>query len=297
MFNYETLSFTVHANQQKPDETTIGLITLNRPEALNAIDVQMRVELDILLDQIRRDDSIRVVIITGEGRGFSAGGDLRSEAGPLGALDADHDFGNFGAYRLLANYFFNDLRHVVIQRAIRKLEELRAGHHRGDQRARGRHRARARDRLRHALRLGSRAARRGRRARGLRSRNRAAHAICRSSSASGRAMEMILTGEIVDAHGSRAHRPRRARLSARHAARRGVQDRKPDRVRARSCRCGTPRRWCAATGTHNKSEESARAELEAVMEITRTADCREGIAPSSTSGRPSIAGRLSRFGK
>src|SRR5262245_59751364 len=123
MFNYETLSWTVHPNRQKPDETTIGLITLRRPEALNAIDVQMRVELDILLDQIRRDDSIRVVIVTGEGRGFSAGGDLRSEAGPLGALDANHDFGNFGAYRLRANYFFNDLRHVVIQRAIRKLEE------------------------------------------------------------------------------------------------------------------------------------------------------------------------------
>jgi enoyl-CoA hydratase/carnithine racemase len=29
---------------------------------------------------------------------------------------------------------------------------------------------------------------------------------------------------------------------------------------------------------HNKSEEGARAELEAVMEITRTGDCREGIA-------------------
>ena len=67
----------------------------------------MRVELDILLDQIRRDDSIRVVILTGEGRGFRAGGDLRSEAGPLGALDKEHDFGNFGAYRLLANYFFS----------------------------------------------------------------------------------------------------------------------------------------------------------------------------------------------
>jgi enoyl-CoA hydratase len=124
MHQFKTLKWSVHAPPSRPGESSIGLMTLSRPDALNAIDVRMRVELDLLLDQIRRDDRIRVVIITGEGRGFSAGGDLRSEAAPLGALDAEHDFGAFGAYKELANYFFNDLRHVVIQRAIRKLEEL-----------------------------------------------------------------------------------------------------------------------------------------------------------------------------
>ena len=125
MFEFETIGWKVLANPQKSDEHTIGLVTLRRPEALNAIDVQMRVELDILHDQINRDDRLRVIVITGEGRGFSAGGDLRTESGPLGASEGEHDFGNFGAYRLLANYFFNDLRHVVIQRVIRKLEELK----------------------------------------------------------------------------------------------------------------------------------------------------------------------------
>src|SRR5579863_1482567 len=110
MFGFKTLKWAVQAPPNDPGDKCIGLITLNRPEALNAIDVRMRVELDLLLDQIRRDDRIRVVIITGEGRGFSAGGDLRTEAGPLGALDDDHDFGAFGAYKELANYFFNDLR-------------------------------------------------------------------------------------------------------------------------------------------------------------------------------------------
>jgi enoyl-CoA hydratase len=124
MLSFKTLKWSVRAPKSQPDNPCIGLITLNRPEALNAIDVRMRVELDLILDQIRRDDRLRVVIITGEGRGFSAGGDLRSEAAPLGALDEEHDFGEFGPYKELANYFFNDLRHVVIQRAIRKLEEL-----------------------------------------------------------------------------------------------------------------------------------------------------------------------------
>src|ERR1041384_418685 len=124
MLTFKTLKWTVQAPKSQPDNPCIGLITLNRPEALNAIDLRMRVDLDLMLDQIRRDDTLRGVVITGEGRGFSAGGDLRSEAAPLGALDDEHDFGDFGPYKELANYFFNDLRHVVIQRAIRKLEEL-----------------------------------------------------------------------------------------------------------------------------------------------------------------------------
>ena len=125
MFENKTVRWSLHAAEPSGPKT-IGLVTLARPEALNAIDVRMRVELDLLFDQIRRDDSICVVIITGDGRGFSAGGDLRTEAAPLGALDEENDFGAFGAYKELANYFFNDLRHVVIQRAIRKLEALQA---------------------------------------------------------------------------------------------------------------------------------------------------------------------------
>ena len=38
-------------SSEPPDENSIGRMTLSRPEALNAIDVRMRVELDLLLDQ------------------------------------------------------------------------------------------------------------------------------------------------------------------------------------------------------------------------------------------------------
>ncbi len=121
---YQALKWEVHANPARPEEKCIGLITLNRPEALNAVDVRMRVELDILCDEIAHNSHIKAVIITGEGRGFCAGGDLKSEAGPVGAGDEDFDLGNFGPYRELAGYFFNDLRHEVLQRAFRKLEDL-----------------------------------------------------------------------------------------------------------------------------------------------------------------------------
>ena len=121
---YESIKWRVLENPKRPEEKCIGLITLNRPEALNAIDVKMRVELDILCDEIANSSNIKVVIITGEGRGFSAGGDLKTEAGPLGATEDDFDFGNFGAYKELASYFFNDLRHEILQRAFRKFEDL-----------------------------------------------------------------------------------------------------------------------------------------------------------------------------
>ncbi len=123
--DYQALKWQVLDNPNRPGERCIGLITLNRPEALNAVDVRMRVELDILCDEIRHNSNIKVVVITGAGRGFSAGGDLKSEADPLGAGDdGDFDMGNFGPYKELAHYFFNDLRHQVLQRAFRKFEDL-----------------------------------------------------------------------------------------------------------------------------------------------------------------------------
>lgn len=122
---YEALKWEVRDNPNRPGEKCIGLITMNRPESLNAVDVRMRVELDILCDEIRHNSNIKVIVITGEGRGFSAGGDLKSESGPLGAGDdPDFDMGNFGPYKELAHLFFNDLRHQVLQRAFKKFEDL-----------------------------------------------------------------------------------------------------------------------------------------------------------------------------
>lgn len=54
----------------------IALIQLNRPEKLNAIGSVMRQQLSEALKQAERDDAVRVVVITGTGRAFSAGGDI-----------------------------------------------------------------------------------------------------------------------------------------------------------------------------------------------------------------------------
>ena len=60
----------------------IGLLTLRRPEKLNAIDYPMLRELREFFDDHHRDLDCRVILITGEGRGFCAGLDLREEHPP-----------------------------------------------------------------------------------------------------------------------------------------------------------------------------------------------------------------------
>jgi 2-(1,2-epoxy-1,2-dihydrophenyl)acetyl-CoA isomerase len=54
----------------------IGTLTLNRPEKLNAFAGTMRQELGDALDELDRDPAVRVIIITGAGRGFCAGADV-----------------------------------------------------------------------------------------------------------------------------------------------------------------------------------------------------------------------------
>jgi len=57
-------------------EPCVGLVTLNRPDKLNAINVEMLDDFNELFAVLTKDDAIRVLIITGAGRGFCAGADL-----------------------------------------------------------------------------------------------------------------------------------------------------------------------------------------------------------------------------
>lgn len=56
----------------------IGYITINRPEALNALSSQVLADLNEVLDQVEKSEEIRVVIVTGEGeKAFVAGADIK----------------------------------------------------------------------------------------------------------------------------------------------------------------------------------------------------------------------------
>ena len=55
----------------------VALLTINRPEKLNALNIQTRTEGAAALDELREDESVRVVVITGAGeKAFVAGADI-----------------------------------------------------------------------------------------------------------------------------------------------------------------------------------------------------------------------------
>ena len=60
----------------------VCIITLNRPDRLNAINYQLATDLDKVLTEIEEDDEARTVILTGAGRGFCAGADIKDMADP-----------------------------------------------------------------------------------------------------------------------------------------------------------------------------------------------------------------------
>lgn len=63
----------------------VALLTLNRPQKLNALSYELIDELMAKLNQIEDDDQIRAVILTGNGRAFSAGGDISQFTKSIGA--------------------------------------------------------------------------------------------------------------------------------------------------------------------------------------------------------------------
>ena len=68
--SYETLLYEV--------DQGVATITLNRPAVLNAINQQMIEELQATLDTVKDDTSVRAVVLTGAGRGFCSGADLKA---------------------------------------------------------------------------------------------------------------------------------------------------------------------------------------------------------------------------
>lgn len=58
----------------------VGLITLNRPEVLNALNNQLIIDLNQMLDQLEKDSSIGCIVITGSKKAFAAGADIKEMA-------------------------------------------------------------------------------------------------------------------------------------------------------------------------------------------------------------------------
>ncbi|NUU35877.1 enoyl-CoA hydratase [Pseudomonas sp. C2B4] len=70
--NYETILLETHGR--------VGLITLNRPQALNALNAQIVSELNHALDGFEADSNIGCIVLTGSKKAFAAGADIKEMA-------------------------------------------------------------------------------------------------------------------------------------------------------------------------------------------------------------------------
>ncbi|CAI8883422.1 MULTISPECIES: enoyl-CoA hydratase [Pseudomonas] len=70
--NYETILLETHGR--------VGLITLNRPQALNALNAQIVSELNQALDGFEADSNIGCIVLTGSKKAFAAGADIKEMA-------------------------------------------------------------------------------------------------------------------------------------------------------------------------------------------------------------------------
>jgi enoyl-CoA hydratase len=69
MSDYQTIETQV--------EGSVGVITLNRPDALNALSAEMSAELNAALDGFENDDAIGAMVLTGSEKAFAAGADIK----------------------------------------------------------------------------------------------------------------------------------------------------------------------------------------------------------------------------
>ena len=90
----------------------VATLTLNRPEARNAVTAGVFLDMERMLFEIESDENIRAVVLTGSGRGFSAGADLK----PVSKEERN---------RTLAPAFAGDAGGDILERGNRCLLRLR----------------------------------------------------------------------------------------------------------------------------------------------------------------------------
>ncbi|MFN8656930.1 MAG: enoyl-CoA hydratase-related protein [Candidatus Obscuribacterales bacterium] len=71
------MTLTKYKNVETSTDEQVGIVRLNRPQALNALSHELMAELVDALEVFDRDDQIRVIILTGSDRAFAAGADIK----------------------------------------------------------------------------------------------------------------------------------------------------------------------------------------------------------------------------
>lgn len=99
---------TLLVETRSAGDASAGLITLDRPNQLNPIDGAVLAELDAAIDALLSDTTVRALLLTGTGRAFSAGGDLKAY------LELQRDPVAFPAFVAELHRVFGRLREVPV---------------------------------------------------------------------------------------------------------------------------------------------------------------------------------------
>lgn len=100
-------------------EDGIATVTLNRPESLNALTNEMNLKLDSLVEEIKQDNKVKAVILTGNGRAFCAGTDIKAGSAANEGIPQAEDMINRAkqrksTYDRRSRLFFNSIPKPVI---------------------------------------------------------------------------------------------------------------------------------------------------------------------------------------
>jgi enoyl-CoA hydratase len=95
------MTWTYHKLEK---EDGVGILTISRPQALNALNTDLLIELHKVLAEIHYDEEIKALIITGDGKSFVAGADISEMAG-MSPLDARE-------FALLGNSVFSTIEEM-----------------------------------------------------------------------------------------------------------------------------------------------------------------------------------------
>jgi len=95
-------------------EGSVGIVTLNRPEKLNALTHDMLSRISSIIGDIKRDDAVRAVIVTGSGRAFSAGTDISAEVPLTAKIEIDFMKEKASTEYRQSLWFFNSIPKPVI---------------------------------------------------------------------------------------------------------------------------------------------------------------------------------------
>jgi enoyl-CoA hydratase/carnithine racemase len=95
-------------------EHNIGIITLNRPEKLNALTHDMLHRINSIIEDVKKDDKVRAVILTGSGSTFSAGTDISGEVPQTAEVEINLMRERISTEYRRSMWFFNSIPKPVI---------------------------------------------------------------------------------------------------------------------------------------------------------------------------------------